>query len=251
MLASRRMRHAVGRRRRPAARPSATAVGRPMIVGAARRARSSVSSSGSMMISLAVGVDRDQLAGPDERGWRREARPPRARRASAPESRCDTCGCRRRWRSRARCVQSTCAASDGVSSSAISTDDSSISLQQIARRRGALAQVHPQPADEVGDVALALAQVGIGDLVEDGAEFLEHLLDRPLRVHALLADDRRRPRHEHRVVEHQQLRVEERGQLGSAPPRDTRADVDQLLARSRAGSAPVARARASSRPGAI
>ena len=64
--------------------------------------------------------------------------------------------------------------------------------QQVARRGHALAQVHPQPADQVGDVALSLAEVGVGDLVEDRAELLEHLLQRPLGVDALLADQRRR-----------------------------------------------------------
>ena len=64
--------------------------------------------------------------------------------------------------------------------------------QQLARRRDALAQVHAQPADEIGDVALPLAQVRVGDLVEDRAELVEHLLHRPLGVDALLADDRRR-----------------------------------------------------------
>ena len=55
--------------------------------------------------------------------------------------------------------------------------------QQIARRRHALPQVHPQPADQVGDVALALAQVGVGHLVEDRAE----LVERPAaRAHSAL-----------------------------------------------------------------
>ena len=62
--------------------------------------------------------------------------------------------------------------------------------QQIARRRHALPQVHLQPADEIGDVALALAQIRIGDLVEHRAELVEDLLDRPLGVDALLADER-------------------------------------------------------------
>ena len=66
-----------------------------------------------------------------------------------------------------------------------------------ARAAGRAASRRPgagssQPADEVGDVALALAQVRIGDLVEHGAELVEHLLHRPLGVDALLADDRRR-----------------------------------------------------------
>ncbi len=106
--------------------------------------------------------------------------------------------------------------------------------QQIARRGGAVAQVHLQPADEVGDVALPLAQVGIGDLVEDGAELLEHLLDGPFRVDAIDAHDLGRARHHHRVVEHQELGIEERGELAPPAARDARPDVDELLARPRA-----------------
>ena len=64
-------------------------------------------------------VDRRPSARPAPARWRCAGRRPPARRASAPGSRCDTSGCRRRSRSRAPCVQSTCAAIDGVSSSAI------------------------------------------------------------------------------------------------------------------------------------
>ena len=53
--------------------------------------------------------------------------------------------------------------------------------QQIARRRHAVAQVHPQPADQVGDVALPLAQVRIGDVVEDRAELVRTPAGRPTR----------------------------------------------------------------------
>ena len=78
-----------------------------------------------------------------------------------------------------------------------------------------------QPADEIGHVALALAQIRVGHFVEHGAELVEDLLDRPLGVDPLFAHQFGRARHEHRIVEHQQLRVEERGQLAAragAPP---------------------------------
>ena len=103
--------------------------------------------------------------------------------------------------------------------------------QQVARRLEPLAQVHLEPADQVGDVAAPLPQVRIGHLVEHRAELVEHLLHRPLRVDALLAHDLDGSRDDHRVVEHQQLRVEQRGDVGSAPPRHVRADVRQLLPR--------------------
>ena len=148
-------------------------------------------------------------------------------------------------------VQSTCAASDGVSSSAISTDDSSSSRSRSRGVDDALAQVHLQAADEIGDVALALAQVRVGDLVEDRAELVEHLLHRPLGVDALVADELGGPRHEHRIVEHQQLRVEERRQLAAAAPGDARADVGELLRASARGSARAAASSCSTRAGAI
>ena len=58
-------------------------------------------------------------------------------------------------------VQSSCAATEAVSSSAISTDGPSISLQQLARPARAVPQVHAQAAGDVGDVVLALAQVRV------------------------------------------------------------------------------------------
>ena len=60
---------------------------------------------------------------------------------------------------------------------------------------------------------------------------MKDLLHRPLGVDALFADDLGGARQQHRVVEHQQLRVEQRRQL-RPPLRQTRLDVDQLFARS-------------------
>ena len=97
--------------------------------------------------------------------------------------------------------------------------------QQVARRRDVLSQVHLQAANEIGDVALSFAQVRVGNLIENGAELVEHLLDRPLGIHQRVAHQRFGPRHEHRVVEHQQLRVEQRGQFRPAAPADAGANV--------------------------
>src|SRR3989442_1465295 len=105
--------------------------------------------------------------------------------------------------------------------------------QKVARRRDTLSQVHLETTDQIGHVAFAFPQVGVGDLVEHGAELLEDLLEGPLGVDLLFADDVRHTGHEHRIVEHQELSVEERGHLRAAPPRDTAADVHQLLARPR------------------
>ena len=89
-------------------------------------------------------------------------------------------------------VQSSCATTDGVSSSAMSTHGVS---RSCSRSRGAallVAQVHAQPAGDVVQVALALAQVRIVDVVEDRGHLVERALHRPLGVDALLADDRSR-----------------------------------------------------------
>jgi hypothetical protein len=105
--------------------------------------------------------------------------------------------------------------------------------QQIPRRRDAVPEVHAQPPHQIGDVAFPLPQVGVGHLVEYRAEFLKHLLDRPLGVHALGADDVGGPRHEHGIVDHQELGIEERRHLG-APAPHALADLGQLFARPRA-----------------
>ena len=53
----------------------------------------------------------------------------------------------------------------------------------------------------------------------------------PRGVDALGADDLLGPADQHRVVEHQDLRVEQRRQLAAGPLREARADVLQLLPR--------------------
>ena len=60
-------------------------------------------------------------------------------------------------------------------------------LQQVARAALLAAQVHAQAAGHVVQVALALAQVRILDVVEDDGELVEGALHRPLGVDALVA----------------------------------------------------------------
>ncbi len=117
--------------------------------------------------------------------------------------------------------QSTCAAIEGVRSSATSTDASSTSRKRSGPAPAAARQVHPQAADHVRHVALPLAEVGVLDAVEDAGEAFECLLDGPLGVHVLPADQVARPGDEHRVVQHQELGVEQRRQLARRrlPPR--------------------------------
>ena len=60
---------------------------------------------------------------------------------------------------------------------------------------------------------------------------MKDLLHRPLGVDALAAHDLGGARRKHRIVEHEELRVEERREIGPAAASDARADVGELLAR--------------------
>jgi len=93
-------------------------------------------------------------------------------------------------------------------------------------------EVVPMPpiSGEHNDVGNFLVRV-LGDFIEHRAELVERLLDGPLGVDPLIADDLGDPRDEHRIVEHQQLGVEDRGQLGPARG-DAGAEIDQLAPRS-------------------
>ena len=102
--------------------------------------------------------------------------------------------------------------------------------EQVSRHRHTLSQVHPETAHQIGHIALSLAQIGIGDLVEDGAEPVEYLLNRPFRVDVLFTHDVSGMRHQHRIVQHQQLRVEQRRQFGAAL-RHAGPDVEKLFPR--------------------
>ncbi len=129
--------------------------------------------------------------------------------------------------------QSSCAASDAVSSSAMSTAGPSISLQQVGGPRpgAAVPQVHAHPAGDVGDVALALAQVRILDGGEHRAQFLVGAMHRPGGVDAVGFDQRARPAEEHRVVEHEQLRVEQRAPGRGRARRSARSRMSGAAAR--------------------
>ena len=103
--------------------------------------------------------------------------------------------------------------------------------QQLARPAGAVPQVQAQPPGDVGDVVLTLAQVLVLDAREDRAELFVGAMHRPRGVHLLLAHDLFGASDQRRVVEHQDLRVEDRRELGAAGLGDARADVLQLMAR--------------------
>ena len=128
-------------------------------------------------------------------------------------------------------VQSSCAATEAVSSSAISTDGPSIWLsssfgpfapcRRLSRRR---------PATSATSFSRS-RRYGILHRHEDVVQLLVGAMHRPGGVDALVADDRLGAPDQHRVVEHQQLRVEQRRQLGAAALVQPAADVLQLLAR--------------------
>jgi hypothetical protein len=78
-------------------------------------------------------------------------------------------------------------------------------------------------------VALALVQVWILDIVEDGGELVEGTLHRPLRVDALFAEDRRGPPDQHGVVEDEQLGVEDGGEVAALERLDAPPDLGELF----------------------
>ena len=133
-------------------------------------------------------------------------------------------------------VQSSCATTDGVSSSATSTQGVVEVLEQVAGAALLAAHVHAQPAGDVVQVALALVQVRILDVVEDRGQLVERALHRPFGVHALRLDDRGRAAEQHRIVEHQDLRVEDGGEVRAPQRGDPLADLLELLLGARPGA---------------
>ena len=92
-------------------------------------------------------------------------------------------------------------------------DGPSSSLSSSRGPRAPCRRFMPQPAGHVGDVVLALAQVLVLDAREDRAELFVGAMHRPRRIDALVADDLLGAADEQRIVEHQDLRVEDRGEL--------------------------------------
>src|SRR5262245_7897910 len=75
-------------------------------------------------------------------------------------------------------------------------------------------------------------QVWVVDAVEDGRGFVECALHGPFGIDALVTDDRRGAPDENRVVEHQQLCIEDSGQIGPARGGDATANLLELSPRS-------------------
>lgn len=79
-------------------------------------------------------------------------------------------------------------------------------------------EIHAEAADDIGKIALTLAQVRVFDAIEHGAQMIEDLLKRPFGIDALFFDDRGRSRKQHRVVHHQPLSLEQRAEIRARQP---------------------------------
>ena len=147
MLACRVMRHAVGRRRAgPASRAQRAAA--LLRAGAARASRRRAASVGagrsttspvspSMITEAPGGIRAADVVQADDR---------RHAERAAPGSPCDTCGSRRRWQTPGCASNRAAPTTDGVSSSAIEHARRVEILQQIAGAALSPAQVHAQAA---------------------------------------------------------------------------------------------------------
>ncbi len=100
--------------------------------------------------------------------------------------------------------------------------------QHARAARGGGQQVAPEAADDVRHVAAALAQVVVTHFREHVAELVEGAVERPLRVDAIRLDDPARARHQQRVIQHEQLRLEQAGEIGAGPLRHPVVDRPQL-----------------------
>jgi hypothetical protein len=109
-------------------------------------------------------------------------------------------------------------------------------LQPVARTSLLVTEVHPQTAGNILQVALAFVQVRVVDIIEHRGRFIECTLHRPFGIDSFVADDGGRPPDENRIVQHQQLSVEDRGEVRAASRRDPPSNLLELPAR------PLARA---------
>ena len=161
---------------------------------------------------------------------------------------------RRRRPGRARGVQSSCAATDGGSSSATRISGGSSSLNEIDQRIA----IGPEAAQAAGrrrrsGRPRARGASASPSRANSSCSFGGGALDRPVGVDPLGAHELVGPARQQRIVEHQQLRREDRGLGRTDRAGHARADLLELaprpLARRRAGAA--ARDRRRSTPAGI
>ena len=221
--------HAVGGRRRP------PPLGldrrrRPVIVGVVRGARELLRRRIEDHLAGACRRSRP-AAPPGPARWRCAGRRPPARRAIARESRCDRCGCRRRWRSRGP------SSSPPARRATASARRRSAPTTRRARAAGRAASRRPGAGSSAGGRPdrrrRPCRSRRYGSATSSNTAL--NSWNTCWTAHSALTRCSRTivggARHQHRVVEHQQLRVEQRRQLRAAAARQRAPDVDQLLAR--------------------
>ncbi len=126
------------------------------------------------------------------------------------------------------CVQSICAATDGGRSSATITDfpavdDSAAALDSPVRF------MRTRPITSWRSPLRSRRRI-VG-LIEHRAELVARLLHRPFGVAALAANQLGGARGQHRIVEHQDLRLEQRRRRGAGETRVMRAEISSSWAR--------------------
>jgi hypothetical protein len=112
-------------------------------------------------------------------------------------------------------------------------------LEQVSRPALLPSHVHPEPAGDVVQVALPFVQVRVLDVIKDRAQLVERPLNGPLGIDALNVNDLRCPADQERVIEDQELRIEDGRQLVTFQFRDLPADLLELFVRP--GSRPFER----------
>jgi hypothetical protein len=124
--------------------------------------------------------------------------------------------------------QSSWAATDGGSSS---DDERRFQLlNQIDERIAARAKVALQAAADVGEVANPVAEPGVALARENLVQLVDRPFERPVGVQPLGADQLVRALRQERVVEHEELRSEDRGLRGPDRARHARRDFLELHA---------------------
>ena len=117
-------------------------------------------------------------------------------------------------------------------------------LQPVTGAALVVAKVHPQATGDIVQVAFALVQIRIVNVVEDGGGLVERALHRPFGVDPFVAHDRGRASDQDRIVEHQQLGVEDRRKIGASCRRDPPANLFELSCATVGGPARARRAHA-------
>jgi hypothetical protein len=101
-------------------------------------------------------------------------------------------------------------------------------LQSVARPTLLVTEVHTQTAGDVIQIAFPFVQIRIVDAIEHGGRFIERPLHGPFGVDSFVPNHCRRATNENRVVEHQQLGIEDGSEVGAPRRRDAPPDLLKL-----------------------